>query len=852
MSDSVLPISGDDTARRDAVRAAGTVHGIDYLRVVEGQRVLEVHFIGEGSSQGTLVDLLTAFANNPDAVSIEGGVRITDVEVQSVKRVANHLEVRVNRPGDFSPYVLRLDTPPGGNFEVDPAFSQCEFSFKVDCPSRFDCAPRAEEPPEEPEPPDIDYMAKDYASFRRALLDYASRVLPEWEEHREADLRTMLVELLAHAGDELSYFQDAVANEAYLETARQRNSVRRHARLLDYQMHDGLSARSFLHVAVEGGSLQILPAGTPVLSTVTEQVRNRTPPHDPVFDSHLRTEVHRAANVIFETFTYQSHHETLLPEGGGGIPLHEALNEIEIHDWKTEDGCLPAGATSADLRGNVGFDGTTHDLPNHGWRLKEGDLLLFEEIRGPETGRRADANPDHRQVVRLTEVEPEVAEDPLTGDTVTRVHWHPEDALEFALCVQTEVDGDRITAGVARGNLVPVDHGRTVVEHYARPATDRSTIRAGANRPVRFTLEKGPLSYRVPVGEDGSVRSLRDVSEEHARQSQPQVSVWTGILTRGGTFAEDDSWEPVSSLLAGSNAFAPHFVPEPDNDGRPEIRFGNDEFGRAPPRDADFKARYRVGVGRVGNVGADSLTHVVKPKGARDWPSIKTVRNPVSAWGGIDPQSMATVKQVAPKAFHAEQFRAVTEEDYSDAAEKHPRVAKAVATFRWTGSWHTVFVAIDPVGQVEFGSGLEQEVLDWVNRFAMAGYDLEISEPVYVPLEIGVEVCASPDHFRTDVEEALLEVLSSRRRDDGELGFFHPDRFTFGQPLYESRLYAAIESVPGVGSAQLTHFKRLHRERSGELDQGYIPAGRKEILRLDNDPNFPENGILELEMRGGK
>jgi hypothetical protein len=855
MSDSDLPISGNDAARRAAIRDSDGVHGIDYVRVVEAQRVLEVHFLGEVSPQGTLDDLLTAFVNDSDAVSIDGGVRITNVEVQSVKRVADHLEVRVNHPGDFSPYVLRLETPPGGNSEVDPAFSRCEFSFKVDCPSRFDCKPRPEEPPEEPEAPDIDYMAKDYASFRRALLDYASRVMPDWEEHREADLRTMLVELLAHAGDELSYFQDAVANEAYLETARQRTSVRRHARLLDYQMHDGLSARSFLHVAVKGSSLQVLPAGTQVLSTITQQIRNQSPPHDPVFDAHVRAEAEQAADVVFETFTYLPSHEALLPEEGGGIPLHGSLNQIELHAWETENGGLPAGSTSADLRGDYAFDESTHDFKKKGWRLKKGDLLLLEEVRDPETGRPAGADPDHRQVVRLTEVESNL-KDPLTGDTVTRVHWHPEDALDFSLCVRSEIEGTEKTVGVARGNLVPVDHGRTVTEHHSRQSEDRLTPRrrATANRPFRFKLEDGPLSYRLPMGAETPVRRLRDVSDEQARESQSQAEVWTGSLTPDQEFKEEDPphWVPVHSFLAGSDAFDRHFVPEPNNDGRPVIRFGNDEFGRSPPEDVDFRVEYRVGVGRAGHVGADSLTHVVRQEGVPNWPDIKEVRNPVPAWGGVDPEAMETVKEVAPEAFHAKQFRAVTEEDYSDAAEEHPEVSKAVATFRWTGSWHTVFIAIDPTEQVEFGPDLEQSVLDWVNRFAMAGYDLEISEPVYVPLEIGLEVCAAPNHFRAHVEEALLEALSSRRLEGGDRGFFHPDRFTFGQPLYESQLYAAIEEVPGVESAQLTRFKRLHREPAGELKQGYVPAGRKEVLRLDNDPNFPENGILELEMQGGK
>ena len=57
-----------------------------------------------------------------------------------------------------------------------------------------------------------------------------------------------LVELLAYSADQLSYYQDAVATEAYLGTARRRASVRRHARLVDYAMHDGANARAWVVV----------------------------------------------------------------------------------------------------------------------------------------------------------------------------------------------------------------------------------------------------------------------------------------------------------------------------------------------------------------------------------------------------------------------------------------------------------------------------------------------------------------------------------------------------------------------------------------------------------------------------
>ena len=46
----------------------------------------------------------------------------------------------------------------------------------------------------------------------------------------------MLLELFAHIGDILSYYQDRVANESFLGTARTRRSVIEHLRLIGYEL----------------------------------------------------------------------------------------------------------------------------------------------------------------------------------------------------------------------------------------------------------------------------------------------------------------------------------------------------------------------------------------------------------------------------------------------------------------------------------------------------------------------------------------------------------------------------------------------------------------------------------------
>ncbi len=169
-----------------------------------------------------------------------------NIRVVHVQRTGRILRVRVDQPGDFSTYQLTLTTDP----RIDPAYASVPFSFKAGCPTRFDCAAACDcdQPP--PDEPQIDYLAKDYRSFRQALLDRLPAVAPGWVERHEADLGMMLLELIAYTGDQLSYQQDAVANEAYLSSARQRVSVRRHARLVDYAVDEGASARAFVVATV--------------------------------------------------------------------------------------------------------------------------------------------------------------------------------------------------------------------------------------------------------------------------------------------------------------------------------------------------------------------------------------------------------------------------------------------------------------------------------------------------------------------------------------------------------------------------------------------------------------------------
>jgi len=784
---------------------APLLNGIDYLEVVPtDQKILNVYFLHPLPGQTDQVPPSPALPLKQENILIEGGIRTKNVSAEKVIPNKNVLKVITDKAGDFSKYKLRLITsptdlkPPTG---FDPQLSAVEFFFKAGCPSEFDCKAETVCPPEKLTEPEINYLAKDYASFRRLMLDRMSVIMPDWKERNPADLQIALVELLAYVGDYLSYYQDAVATEAYLGTARRRVSVRRHARLLDYFVHDGCNARALVCFEVkkgEGAESQRLPTGTKLMTCGSD-------------DKDLNKALNEKA-VIFET-----RHD---------IVLRSSRNKISFYTWSDSECCLPRGSIRATLQNDPALF------------LKPGDLLIFEEVSSPTTGKEAD--PSHRHAVRLKHVE-EATVDQLTNTRVIEIEWYEEDALPFPLCltaIVTPANGkpELTEISIARGNVVLADHGETFKkadhgETFKKPElVPEVAPDVGDYRPK---LQHTNITIAVPYDDNSAkLKAAAGLLDQDPHKGLPWVKL----------YKDEEKWGVQRDLME-SDRFANEFVVEIEGDGTAQIRFGDDVSGKKPPAGFEPSAIYRIGNGREGNIGADTLV-------VCDIEGIDRVRNPLPASGGRDAETMEEVRQFAPHAFRT-QKRAVTESDYAEMAQLHSEVQKAKATFRWTGSWHTVFVTVDRKGGWEVDKEFKEEIRQHLEKYRLAGYDLEISSPVFVPLDILMTVCVRPGYFRSKVKENLLRIFSRYDLDDGTRGFFHPDNFTFGQPVYLSQIYKNAMEVAGVASVGVARFQRWGKKSNHEIEYGMLVPADFEIVRLDNDPNFPENGRIAFEMYGG-
>jgi hypothetical protein len=773
-----------------AIVASTTVNGVDFVEV-SAPRVLIVHFLNAVSVKDPSI-----------AASITGGDSVPTVAVQPIDNSTDWSTDAEGRPlltlytltdGDFSNYRLTLTAP-----ALDLILNITIFSFKATCPSDFDCAPPSHVCPRDDAVPPIDYLSRDYQSFRQSLLGFSSLRHPSWVERSEADLGVMIAELLAAVGDEFSYLQDRIANEASLLTATQRRSLVSLARLVDYEPQPAVSATTVLQCNVARPGT--VPAGVGVSATAAD-----------------------GSTIPFEIGTGIADQSN--------YPVSNLWNfDITPYWFDDDEQCWPQGATDLWVEG-------------HGFGFTAGQALLIQtDLPGDSL----------RQIVHLTAPGHEDV-DPLflTGGLptpVTRITWSSSEALTRSR---------DLTRTLLGGNLLPATQGQRYVETFATGSTPAfapharlAIARRGPNASdaepnyvFRYPLGHAPLGWLPTTSTGGSPQP-----EILLQQLSPAATAWTfgTTLLESLSTVTDFTLDPMGwQVIARSGDGTPtHF--DVQGDEASTIRFGNNVFGASPAEQDLFQVSYRTGLGAQGNVALDTITHVTTAG------LITAARNPLAVTNGADAEPATHIRRMAPQAFRAVQYRAVLPKDYQAAAETLPWVQKACTSFRWTGSWMTAFTAVDPLGDEQISIPQHVELIELLNRRRLAGYESYAPPPRYISVDLRIEVCVLEGWLKGDVEASVLNVLGSSTRADGSTGFFFANRFSFGTPLYRSRLDAAIQDAPGVSGVHSIKY-RQRGTFTGFIDLPEIVApGPAQILRVDNDPSWPERGTIRVIPEGGR
>jgi len=124
----------------------------------------------------------------------------------------------------------------------------------------------------------IAYRIGTYPTFREAMLE-AIAAMPELAglgTRSDDDYSITMLELWAAVADVLTFYQERYANEVFLRTAQQTQSLRRLAALLGYNPRPGVAALAELAFTADGGKSVQVPRGLRVQSTPAQNQQPQT------------------------------------------------------------------------------------------------------------------------------------------------------------------------------------------------------------------------------------------------------------------------------------------------------------------------------------------------------------------------------------------------------------------------------------------------------------------------------------------------------------------------------------------------------------------------------------------------
>ena len=553
--------------------------------------------------------------------------------------------------GDFSTYTLHLiqDT---SSLYVDPFFSEKEFSFKIYEDSDFDCKKHetvlssSEEDGDDNDggdgeeggfkeiPISIDYMAKDYESFKSALLDLIPTKAPFWTDLSEPDLGISLIELFSHIADILSYYQDRVGNEAFLGTAQNRFSIKSHLSLIDYRLQNGIAAETFLRFTTSKETL--INRGTKVSSRDEEIIfetdkdilikpeHNKMQPYDwnnnntqlqcllPKGSSSLllsvdpsKTYLKSGDLLLFEQQNFNGEFirevvrlskDPLIVPSPYYSPVHTTLPSttepvFTIIGITPDSNAIGVPITIPLITATFSKPVKISTISQSTVKVRKGisanniSGIVAVAVNGKTINFKPMAplspNSSYNVIIEAGIQEQDGQGNTITqpktwsfttGTLLTLIEWYGE--------LKNDYDISRTTI---YGNIVKASNGKSVVENIK----GESLMVSGSLEEPQISLSHFPLSYHLPSEVIGGKKA--DIVKP---------------LSSLAVFVDNERWIEVESLLE-SKQFDKHYEVSVDEEGLAKITFGNGTLGMKPSMNSELLLRYRVGTGTKGNVGSN-------------------------------------------------------------------------------------------------------------------------------------------------------------------------------------------------------------------------------------------------------
>lgn len=366
----------------------------------------------------------------------------------------------------------------------------------------------------------------------------------------------------------------------------------------------------------------------------------------------------------------------------------------------------------------------------------------------------------------------------------------------------------------------------------AAPPRGEGNIRLISYRPefagLRYLGRSSGLPNQLFTLSESNVDGKSLLIQVSKKPSGSSVTVW-------------EDWEMVENFDLSGPADR-HFVYNSDTG---EIKFGNNEQGFIPgagEEDNICIISCRTGGGDGGNVRENEINAIIdRPE------ELKTVEvaNRFPASGGSERETIEEAKGRV-RAELKRQYRAVTSEDYEEAARSTPglRVArvKAIPLFSpglkdypLNKARSQVSVVVVPYSDQPKplpGKSFLQMVRRHLESYRLITTELHVIPPEYIKITVHAVVAVTP-HISPDplaIAGALEKFLDPLGAGNGSGGW------EFGRTVYKGDVYSVINAIDGVEYIKDLWFEAegpgVIREQSGDIripPHGLVYSGEHSI-----------------------
>jgi hypothetical protein len=361
-----------------------------------------------------------------------------------------------------------------------------------------------------------------------------------------------------------------------------------------------------------------------------------------------------------------------------------------------------------------------------------------------------------------------------------------------------------------------------------------SYVRKGVTLNANVALATHGESVEEALGGGDATRAFQSFTLRQPPLTYTSAATASGTQSSLEVRVNDILWTEVSSFY-GHGPAERIYVTRADSEGKTTVTFGDGRTGaRLPTGQENVKAKYRKGTGLGGLVKAGQLSQLMtRPLG------VKGVVNPLAATGAGDSEQLADARTNAPLTVLT-LGRVVSLQDYEDFARSFAGIAKALATWFWTGERRAVHLTVAGVAgaDVDPQGELGQNLVSVLRRAGDPRVPLllESYQPRFFILSAAIKIDPAylPEKVLPAVEARLRESFSFAAR-------------LFGQSANLSEVVALMASVAGVVAVDVNDFYGADAPPAAG-ESSVKPRLEAKRPRPGTDQTFPAQ-ILMLDPR---